>query len=135
VSHYRAMLDTNIVSELVRSPRGNLRARLDAFGSEAVCISIISASELRYGVLKKGSSKLAHGVEAVLLDLAILPFAAPADLEYGKLRAALTAAGPPIGPVDFFIAAHALSLGLILVTANVREFSRVPGLAVENWLD
>lgn len=129
------MLDTNIVSELVRSPRGNLRARLDAFGGNAVCISVMTAAELRYGVLKKGSAKLAHGVEAVLGDIAVLPFDVPADLEYGRLRARLTAAGTPIGPVDFFIAAHALSLGLILVTANVGEFSRVAGLRVENWLD
>jgi len=129
------MLDTNIVSELIGSPQGRIKSRIEALGTDAICASILTAAELRYGAAKRGSAKLSRDIERVLSTMPILPFDVPADFEYGRIRALLTAAGTPIGPVDFFIAAHALSLGLILVTANVREFSRVPGLVVENWLD
>jgi tRNA(fMet)-specific endonuclease VapC len=130
-----AMLDTNIVSELARSPRGKLLEQIAIIGEDRICISAITAAELRYGVRKKGSVKLERDMGDVLATLDILPFEPPADAFYGQIRHALTSAGTPIGPVDFFIAAHALSLGLTLVTANVGEFSRVPGLKVENWLD
>ncbi|MDR3475297.1 MAG: type II toxin-antitoxin system VapC family toxin [Devosia sp.] len=129
------MLDTNIVSDLIHSPTGPVRRRLEAIGPAAVCVSILTAAELRYGAAKKGSQRLTSDIDEVLDVLPVLPFDVPADLEYGRLRALLTSAGMPIGPVDFFIAAHALSLDLILVTANIREFSRVPDLRVENWLD
>ena len=132
---YRVMLDTNIVSDLIHAPNGPVRRRLEAIGPALACVSILTAAELRYGAAKKGSERLSRDIEQVLDVLPVLPFDVPADLEYGRLRAFLTGAGTPIGPVDFFIAAHALSLDLVLVTANIREFARVPGLRVENWLD
>jgi tRNA(fMet)-specific endonuclease VapC len=103
-------------------------------GEESICTSIFVAGELRFGADKKGSERLAFQLEAVLSAITILPLEEPADRHYAKLRHHLEKAGTPIGPNDMLIAAHALSLGLILVSANQREFSRVPGLAVENWL-
>jgi tRNA(fMet)-specific endonuclease VapC len=135
VIQYAAMLDTNIVSELMRSPQGPLRRRIESFGVAAVCVSIFTAAELRYGGLKKGSTRLSQRIEETLATLPIIPFETPADAAYARIRAALTSMGTPIGPVDFFIAAHALSLGVTLVTRNIGEFQRVPGLALENWLD
>ncbi len=130
----RYMLDTNIVSDLVRNPHGVVFDRIAEVGGDAVCISIITAAELRYGCAKRGSTKLLHQVEAIMEGLDILPLDVPADTEYGGIRAELEAAGKPIGPNDLLIAAHAYALGSVLVTANVAEFSRVRGLKVENWL-
>ena len=132
---FRAMLDTNIVSELMREPRGHVRQRLDAFGADDVCMSIIAAGELRFSVEKSQSAKVLRQYEQVVAAIPVLGFEAPAHECYGRLRAGLLSAGRPIGPNDLFIAAHALALNLTLITANAREFSRVPGLAVENWLD
>ncbi len=130
----RYMLDTNIVSDLVRNPQGAVFDRVVRIGSDALCVSIITAAELRYGCARKGSPRLLAQVEAILGALAVLPFDVPADAEYGGIRAELEAAGKPIGPNDLLIAAHAYALGATLVTANVAEFGRVRGLAVENWL-
>ena len=128
------MLDTNIVSDLVRNPQGPVFDRIVQVGSDQVCASIITAAELRYGCAKKGSPKLLAQVEAILGAMEILPFEIPADAEYGDIRAGLEAAGTPIGPNDLLIAAHASALGATLVTANVEKFRRVRGLTVENWL-
>lgn len=132
---HRTMLDTNIVSDLIRNPRGKVAARLAAHGDEGVCLSIITAAELRYGAAKRGSARLSARVEAVLAAVDVLPFDAPADAEYGGLRAELEAAGTPIGPTDLFIAAHALALRVMHVTHNTSEFGRVRGLKLENWLE
>jgi tRNA(fMet)-specific endonuclease VapC len=129
------MLDTNIVSDLVRNPQGPVTQHIVRVGSEAVCVSIITAAELRYGCARKGSPKLLANVEAILGSIQVLAFDVPADAEYGEIRAELEAAGKPIGPNDLLIAAHAYALGAVLVTANTGEFSRVRGLHVENWLD
>lgn len=134
MSRTRYMLDTNIVSDLVRSPQGRVFEQIAALGSDAVCISIITAAELRYGCAKKGSPRLLAQVEAILGSIEILPFDVPADIEYAGLRAELEAAGKPIGPNDLLIAAHAYAAGMTLVTANVGEFQRVRGLHIENWL-
>jgi tRNA(fMet)-specific endonuclease VapC len=128
------MLDRNIVSDLARNPQGIVSRHIGQVGSKAIRVSIITAAELRYGCVKKGSPKLSANIEAVLRSLTVLSLDEPADVEYGVLRAALEAAGRPIGPNDLLIAAHARTLGAVLVTANIREFTRVPGLAVENWL-
>lgn len=130
----RYMLDTNIVSDLVRNPQGRVFEKIVQYGSDRLCISIITAAELRYGCAKKGSAKLLAQIEAVLSGIEILPFDVPADAEYGGIRAELEAAGKPIGPNDFLIAAHAYAATTTLVTANVDEFRRVRGLEVENWL-
>ena len=128
------LLDTNIVSDLVRNPQGRVAAKIAKVGEENIATSIIVAAELRYGAAKKGSARLTTQLEAVLGALPVLALEAPADTRYGELRVALEKAGKPIGANDLLIAAHALALDLVLVTANAREFRRVRGLKVENWL-
>jgi tRNA(fMet)-specific endonuclease VapC len=130
----RFLLDTNILSDLIRHPQGRVTERLIREGEGNVCTSIIVASELRFGSAKCRSPRLAAQLEAVLSALDILPFEEPADRRYGELRDHFERQGTPIGPNDMLIAAHALAVGLAVVTDNVREFSRVPGLHVENWL-
>jgi len=130
----RFLLDTNIISELVRNPHGVVTDHIKRMGEESVCTSIVVTAELRFGAVKKGSEALASQLEAILSTMDILPLKEPADRRYAEIRHHLQKAGTPIGPNDMLIAAQALSLGLTLVTANQREFSRVPGLAVENWL-
>ena len=132
---YAYLLDTNIVSDLVRHPQGIAAGHIARVGAERVCTSLIVVSELRYGVEKKGSARLSRQLEQVLAGLPILPYATPADVHYGHIPAALQAIGQPIGYNDFLIAAHCLAIDAVLVTDNVREFERVPGLAVENWLE
>lgn len=130
----RYMLDTNIVSDMVRDPQGRVFRKVVELDGEGLCISIVTAAELRYGCAKKGSPKLLAQVELILNGLEILPLEVPADTEYGGLRAELEAEGKPIGPNDLLIGAHALTVGATLVTANEGEFRRIRGLNVENWL-
>ena len=130
----RFLLDTNALSDLVRNPQGKCAGRIGAVGERNVCTSIIVTSELRYGALKKNSIRLTRQLEAVLSVIEILPFEAPADAVYAKIRTKLEAAGTPIGANDLLIASQALALGLTLVTDNEREFDRVEHLQVENWL-
>lgn len=130
----RYLLDTNVVSRLVRDPRDGVIARVAAVGEEAVCTSIVVAAELRYGAEKSGSRRLLEQVEAILAGLSVLPLEPPAEVIYGQIRSRLEAAGSPIGANDLLIAAHAIALGTVLVTDNVGEFSRVEGLQLENWL-
>ncbi|NJL28424.1 MAG: type II toxin-antitoxin system VapC family toxin [Thermoanaerobaculia bacterium] len=130
----RYLLDTNSLSDLMRNPRGSVAERLVEVGEAAVCTSLVVASELRYGAAKKGSPQLAERVDQLLAGLEVLPLELGADHHYAEIRAHLRRAGLPIGPNDLLIAAHALALSLTLVTANVGEFSRVPGLKIENWL-
>jgi tRNA(fMet)-specific endonuclease VapC len=130
------LLDTNIISDLIRNPAGNVAVaqRIVAAGEESVCTSIVVACELRFGTRKKGSTLLAARVEEILAALDVLPLDTDADQHYAKIRAELEASGTPIGPNDLLIAAHALTLGLTLVPANTTEFARIPDLPVENWL-
>ncbi|GBE09000.1 tRNA(fMet)-specific endonuclease VapC [bacterium BMS3Abin11] len=130
----RYLLDTNILSDLVRQPQGPVASHITRVGEETICTSIIVAAELRFGAVKSGSSKLADRMDLILSAIEILPLEIGADREYGKLRHYLARKGIPIGPNDMLIAAHALDTDLIMVTANLREFTRVPGLKVENWL-
>lgn len=129
------MVDTNIASHFMRFPEGRVAQRMNDFDTSTVGISIIVVSELRFGVAKVRSRRLHNQVEWMLSKLTLVPFNEPADHHYAEIRAHLQGRGRPIGPNDIFIAAHALSLGLPLVTANITEFSRVPNLVVENWLD
>ena len=131
---FRYLLDTNIVSQIVRRPNGDVAQKIASVGQNLVATSIIVAAELRFGARKKGSASLARQLDAVLGVLQVLPLEIPVDEAYAGLRAALEAAGTPIGANDTLIGAHALSLDMILVTDNVREFERIPGLVVENWL-
>jgi len=128
------MLDTNILSDLIRNPRGVLVERLRATEPNAVCTSIVVACELRFGARRKGSQLLTQRVDDLLNTLAVLPLDQPADEHYADIRATLERAGTPIGSHDLFIAAHARSRGLTLVTHNGREFARVPELRIEDWL-
>jgi tRNA(fMet)-specific endonuclease VapC len=130
----RYLLDTNAVSDLVRNPGGDVRNRIARLGSGQVCTSIVVAAELRFGAIKRGSRRLLNQLETVLAPLDVLALEAPADRIYGELRTNLERTGRPIGSNDMLIAAHALTLGCILVTANEREFARVAGLKIENWL-
>jgi tRNA(fMet)-specific endonuclease VapC len=130
----RYLLDTNIVSDLVRNPQGKVAERILKVGETKVCTSIIVAAELRYGAEKKQSPRLSAQLEAVLGALEILPLEKPADASYGSLRARLERAGKPIGANDLLIAAQALALGYTVVTDNEKEFSRVRQLNLENWL-
>ena len=130
----RYLLDTNIVSDLIRNPQGRIADHIRRVGETQVCTSIIVAAELRYGAAKRRSARLTGQLEALLGGLAVLPLEAPADAAYGALRARLEQAGTPIGGNDLLIAAQAVSLGSIVVTDNEREFARIPGLKRENWL-
>jgi tRNA(fMet)-specific endonuclease VapC len=130
----RYLLDTNIVSDLLRNPGGRAARRLAVVGDAAVCTSIVVACELRYGAAKKGSPQLSERVEVLLGSLDVIAFDKDADRRYAEIRSHLERQGKPIGPNDLLIAAHALALDLTLVTGDVEEFARVPGLSTQNWL-
>jgi tRNA(fMet)-specific endonuclease VapC len=128
------MLDTNIISDSIRNPRGKVAKRIADVGEANICTSIIVAAELRYGCFRVGSKRLLQLVEDFLSATKVLPFEAPADIEYGAIRAELERVGKPIGANDLLIAAHARAGSATLVTANLREFKRIRNLKVENWL-
>jgi tRNA(fMet)-specific endonuclease VapC len=130
----RYLLDTNIVSTLVRDPHGRVADRIKAIGEPNICTSIIVAAELRYGTTKKASPRLSAQVEAVLGAIDTLPLDSPADEIYGAIRTQLELADTPIGGNDLLIAAQAIALDHTLVTDNDKEFARIDGLRVENWL-
>ena len=130
----RYMLDTNIMSDLIRNPQGKAAKRIAKVGEDNICTSIIVAAELRYGCAKSGSQRLLKAVEDLLGEIDVLPFEVPVDAEYGGIRSELEAAGKPIGGNDLLIAAHAYATGATIVTANSGEFKRIRGLNVENWL-
>ena len=130
----RYLLDTNALSDVIRNPAGAIAKRLAEVGEDSVCTSIVVAAELRYGAAKRGSERLTRRVEQLLDQMDVLPFDVPADATYGQVRTQLEKAGTPIGGIDLLIASHALSLGYVVVTDNEREFARVEGLQVENWL-
>ena len=132
----KLMLDTNICIHIIRRKPPEVLALFKAYTPGDVCISAITLAELEYGAEKSAfpeKNKLALAL--FLSGIAILPFDEAASAEYGRIRASLEKAGTPIGANDLLIAAHAKSLGLTLVTNNAREFCRVEGLQVENWVD
>jgi len=130
----RYLLDTNIISDLIRNPQGKAAKRVAKVGEDNICTSIIVAAELRYGCAKSGSKRLLKAVEDLLGEINVLAFDVPADANYGEIRAELETAGKPIGGNDLLIAAHAYAIGAAVVTANTGEFKRIRGLKVENWL-
>ncbi|MEQ8466434.1 PIN domain-containing protein [Coleofasciculus sp. E2-BRE-01] len=133
--NYSYLLDTNIISELVKHPRGQIFTKIQSVGEATICTSIIVACELRFGARKKNSPQLTQNIEAILDSLEILPLTYPVEQYYAEIRTHLEQQGTPIGGNDLLIAAHALSLNLTVITNNVREFSRVPNLKLENWLN
>lgn len=131
----RCLLDTSICVELIRGRSEKLTAKLKRRTIGSIGISSITLAELQYGVAKssnppRNTIALAH----VVAPLVVLPFDDQAAAVYGRMRADLERLGRRIGSLDMLIAAHALALGVTLVTSNEREFCRVPGLNVENWL-
>jgi tRNA(fMet)-specific endonuclease VapC len=131
------LLDTNMLSDLLKNPQGKVAGKissLPAVARDSLATSIIVASELRYGVAKSGSAVLAGRVDQLLTAIEILPLEPEADRHYGRIRAELEKTGTPIGGNDLLIAAQALAMNAVLVTDNTREFKRVKGLHVENWL-
>jgi tRNA(fMet)-specific endonuclease VapC len=129
------MLDTNIISDLIRNPQGKAARRIGRIGEDTICTSIIVAAELRYGCARSGSKRLLKAVEDLLGEIDVLPFDSPADTAYGEIRAQPDMIGRPIGGNDLLIAAHALATDAVVVTANADEFRRVRGLKVQNWLE
>ena len=125
------MLDTNIVSDAVRNPHGPVLKRIA--GPSDLAISAIVAAELRSGMEKREAMVQLARLQALLSTLVVLPFDVKAAAAYARVRAALERRGQLIGANDMLIAAHALALGATLVTDD-GDFSRVEGLAVENWL-
>ena len=121
------------MSQLIRRPDGELARRCAGLEPGSFATSVIVAAELRYGAERRGSRRLTRQLEAVLSAIDILPLEEPVDRHYGSIRSELERVGKPIGHHDLLIAAHARALGLTVVTNNVREFRRVPDLAVEDW--
>lgn len=132
---YCYLLDTNILSDLVKHPTGKIFTKIQGVGEEKVCTSVIVACELRFGAEKSKSSRLKERIALILDNINILSLEPSVDNYYAEIRSYLECQGTPIGGNDLLIAIQAMSLDLILVTANVREFSRIPNLKIENWLD
>jgi tRNA(fMet)-specific endonuclease VapC len=136
MANLKYLLATNILSELIKRPGGFTAKKIALLEDEdSCCTSIIVACELRYGALKKGSPILTDKVNQLLETIAVLPLKPNVDEHYARLRVTLEQAGTPIGSNDLLIAAHACALDLVLVTGNAKEFSRIPDLLVENWLE
>jgi tRNA(fMet)-specific endonuclease VapC len=129
------LLDTNTLSELIKKPNGHTAQKIITLENENLCCtSLIVACELRYGALKKDSLVLTDKVNQLLETIAVLPLENNIKPHYARLRVILERAGTPIGSNDLLIASQACALGLTVVTGNLKEYSRIPGLAVENWL-
>lgn len=128
------ILDTNTCIYLIRRRSPEALRRFEQFEVGEVAVSVVTLSELRYGAEK--SARPEQNREALgrfLLPLEVSSYGVEATISYGRIRASLEKQGTPIGPLDTLIAAHAVSLGTILVTNNTREFQRVPGLQIEDW--
>ncbi|OGV72518.1 MAG: hypothetical protein A3K19_32795 [Lentisphaerae bacterium RIFOXYB12_FULL_65_16] len=130
----RYLLDTDTCVDIIRQKLPAVLTRLRREPVGTVCISTITLSELDYGVEKSSDpDRNRIALTEFLTPLQVLPYDDRAATRYGAIRAGLEARGVPISSLDLLIAAHALSLGLTVVTGNGREFARVPGLQVENW--
>lgn len=129
------LLDTNTCIHIINERPKNVRERFSRFELSDIGVSSITAAELAFGVAKSRSMKNRIALESFLLPLEVMPFDLSAAFAYGDVRAELARRGEPVGPLDLQIAAHALSLKTTLVTDNEREFRKVPGLAIENWID
>ena len=130
----RYMLDTNICIYAIKHRPPEVLAALRAHAAAGLGISSISVAERLFGAAKSGSARNLQALAQFLEPLEIADFDRAAAQAYGPLRAQLEAAGTPIGPLDTQIAAHALALGVTLVSNNTREFNRIPGLLLDNWV-
>ncbi|MDP2109328.1 MAG: type II toxin-antitoxin system VapC family toxin [Thiobacillus sp.] len=131
----RYMLDTNICIYAIKNRPASVLTALRAHEPAGIGISSISVAELYFGAEKSSSSRNLLALQHFLEPLEIADFDMAAAQAYGGLRHLLEKNGTPIGPLDTQIAAHALALGVSLVTNNTREFARVPGLRLENWVE
>jgi len=130
----RYMLDTDISSYIIRNRPQSVRERFSKLDSDQLCISAITQAELAYGVKAAGAAKtLRLNVADFVRRLAVLEWGGMAVEHYADIRVKLEAAGTSIGNMDLMIAAHARSIGAVVVTNNEKHFRRVGGLAVENW--
>lgn len=128
------LLDTDICVFVIRRKSAAVLARLEKYAVDEVGISAVTLAELRYGADKSQRPAQNHAaLDAFLVPLTTVDFDSAAAECYGKVRTDLERRGVPIGPLDTMIAAHALCLGIPLVTNNTDEFSRVPGLQLEDW--
>lgn len=127
------LLDTNICIYVINQRPPAVLKKFLAHEEDGLAISAITASELYWGVRKSGSARNLAALEKFLAPLVVMDYDLAAARAYGELRAALERKGVPIGPLDMQIAAHALALDLVLVSNNLREFKRVPGLKFDNW--
>ena len=128
------LLDTNICIYVINARPAAVLERFRRYRMGEIGICSVVAAELAYGVAKSGSSRNRQALELFLAPLVILPFDEPAIWVYGELRAELERRGTPIGSLDTMIAAHALSQQAPLITNNTREFAKVPGLQLDNWV-
>jgi len=128
----RYMLDTDTVSLAIRG-EGKVGDHLLSRRPSEVCVSAISVAELEYGVAARRSAKLKRMVGSFISGIDVVAFDVAAATRFGEIAAILARQGSPIGSFDTLIAAHALSLDVTMVTNNVKHFTRVPGLKVENW--
>lgn len=129
----RYLLDTNICTYVINERPAAVLAQFLAHEEDGLGISAITASELYWGVRKSGSQRNLKALEKFMAPLNVIDYGLVAAQAYGILRAELERKGTPIGPLDLQIAAHALALNLTLVTNNLREFKRVPGIKLVNW--
>lgn len=130
------LLDTDTCIYLIKNKPPEVLARFDEYAVGDIAVSSITAAELYFGARKsQRPARNEQALEQFLLPLEIVRFDLEAAMAYGRVRAALERRGTPIGPLDTLIAAHAVSLGLTLVTNNIREFERVPNLELDNWVD
>ena len=130
----KLLLDTNICIYIINRKPPQVIERFRKYHAGDIGISAITAAELAFGVAKSGSARNQEALEKFLAPIEIMPFDEDAFWRYGEIRAMLEKSGTPIGSLDTLIAAHALSLGVILVTHNIAEFARVKGLRCETWV-
>ena len=128
------LLDTNICIYIINAKPPAVLARFQQYRLGDIGLCSVVAAELAFGVAKSGSARNRQALEMFLAPLTILPFDAPAVWAYGDLRADLERRGTPIGSLDTMIAAHVLSQQAKLITNNTREFVKVPGLQLDNWV-
>ena len=129
------MLDTNVCINVIRVRSRAVIDRIRSHGMDDIVVSAITLSELQHGVYKSERPEQNRvALLEFLVPFTVLPYDDAAARVYGEIRAQLEKQGSPIGPMNMLIAAHALSQGLTLVTNNEREFRRVSGLSIENWI-
>lgn len=130
------LLDTNICIYIIKRKPGEVLRHFQRYHPGDIGISSITLAELQYGVAKsQARERNAEALSEFLIPFEILPYGESATQAYGVIRSQLERQGTPIGAMDLLIAAHAIALDAVLITNNVKEFERVPGLKIENWVD